>query len=94
LFVSDFVTPGEIYIPSRSSHHATQERVETTMTDIRKGRGGKAVDDVHKAAYAAHDDAKAGASSRVAPTRAILKDALGISYKSVRFCDLDRFYDK
>jgi len=64
------------------------------MTDIRKGRGGKAVDDVHKAAYFAHDDTKAGASSRATPTRAILTDALGTSYQSVRFCDLDRFYDK
>ena len=71
-----------------------KERVETTMTDIRKGRGGKAVDDVHKAAYTAYDDARAGGNSRVTRTRGILTDSLGMSYQSVRFCDLDRFCDK
>jgi len=64
------------------------------MTDNRKRNGGKAVDDVHKAAYTALDNARSGANSRVTPARGILTDALGISYQSVRFCDLDRFCDK
>lgn len=64
------------------------------MTDNRKGKGGKAVDDVHKAEYSAYDDANADANSRITLTREILTDALGLSYRSVRFCDLDRFCDR
>jgi len=64
------------------------------MTDNRKRNGGKAVDDVHKAAYTAYDGTRAGANFRGIRTRGILTDALGISYQSVRFCDLDRFCDK
>ena len=71
-----------------------KERVETTMTDNRTGTGGKAVNDVHQAAYTSYDDARAGANSKVARTKGILTDALGIPYQSVRFCDLDRFCDK
>jgi len=64
------------------------------MPDNRKGRAKKAVDDAHKAAHTAYDDARDGANSRVTRTRGILTDAQGISYQSVRFCDLDRFCDK
>ncbi|HET6580976.1 MAG TPA: hypothetical protein VFG36_03755 [Methanoregula sp.] len=64
------------------------------MTGNRTGKGKKAFDDVHKAPYTVYDDARAGTNSRVARTRGILTDALGISYQSVRFCDLDRFCDK
>ena len=71
-----------------------KERVETTMTDNRTGTGGKEVNDVHQAAYTSYDDARAGANSRVARTKGILTDTWGISYQSVRFCDLDRFCDK
>jgi hypothetical protein len=95
LVVSDFVTPGEIYIPSRCNvAYPGKKRVETTMTDNRKRNGGKAVNDVHKAANTAYDGARAGSNSRVTRTSGILTDALGISYQSVRFCDLDRFCDK
>ena len=64
------------------------------MTDNRKGKGRKAVDDAHKAAYSVYHDTKPDANSRIAITREIRTDALEFPYQSVRFCDLDRFCDK
>jgi len=64
------------------------------MTDTRKGKGKKTAGEAYPAACSASDDARADTNSRVTRTRAILTDAPGLPYRSVRFCDLDRFCDK
>jgi hypothetical protein len=64
------------------------------MTYNRRGNAGKTVGDAHNAAHTFCHDEKADANSRIALSREILTDALGVSYQSVRFCDLDRFCDK
>jgi hypothetical protein len=64
------------------------------MTDNRKGKGGKAGDDLQKAAYSACHDSKTDENSLFTPAREIRTDTLEFPYQSVRFCDLDRFCDK
>jgi len=53
-------------------------------------RAGKTAGDGHGAVSAVEEDAH----SRSIQTQEIFKDARGFTYKSVRFCDLDRICDK
>jgi hypothetical protein len=67
--------------------------VDNIITDDPKGKAGKTFGHATKAAHAAYD-AKADANSRITPTQEIFEDARGYTYRSVRYCDLERICDK
>ena len=58
LIVSDFATPGQIYLLTRSIMACSDRGgVENEMTDNLKVKASKAADDTNVAAHAAYDDA-------------------------------------
>lgn len=89
-FATGFATTGKIFeYPSLYTCTNTKESLKITPHHP-ETKAKKTVKDAQGAANAV----QAYVNSRIIETQEIFEDARGFTYKSVRFCDLDRICDK
>jgi hypothetical protein len=89
-FASDFATTGKVFQSSFLYTCSDTEGAFKITLHHPVTKAGKTAGYGHGAVSTVEEDVH----SRNIPAQEIFKDARGLTYKSVRFCDLDRICDK
>jgi hypothetical protein len=89
-FATDFATTGKVFQSSFLYTCSDTEGAFKITLHHPATKAGKTAIDGHGAVIAVQEDVH----SRSIQTQEIFKDPRGFTYKSVRFCDLDRICDK